>query len=264
MSHLPLHPPLLKALGQHHLVQAEILDPLVDFLEVPDRPVVEIGPGGGVLTARLLDAGARLVALELDPAWAFRLAEAEPRLAGRLAIGDAMDVAWSRLPEGSLVTGNLPYQIATALIRRLLPLRPPPERLGFMVQLEVAERLAAGPGSRDYGALSVVAGLAAEVEILRKVAPGSFRPPPKVWSAVVGLRPRPLPVPPERFDELEAVLHAAFGQRRKTLRNALGSVWGRERAETALAAAGIDAGARAETVPPEGFVALWRSARDLT
>lgn len=249
-------PRLKKALGQHHLVDGRLCGPLVGYLRPAGERVLEIGPGGGVLTAELAAAGARVWAWELDPEWAFALRES--RLGGlpepgepwpaALVVGDAMDVPWGRLPAPTLVAGNLPYAIASLLVLALVrhPERVP--RAAFLVQKEVGERLAAAPGGREYGALSVAVQARAEVRLLGRVKAGSFRPPPKVDGVFVGLRTMPPPLPPAPMARFERTVREAFAQRRKTLRNSLGSAWGRREAERVLAAAGIAAEARAETL----------------
>jgi 16S rRNA (adenine1518-N6/adenine1519-N6)-dimethyltransferase len=278
-----VEPRLKKALGQHHLVDARLCQPLVAFLRPAGERVLEIGPGGGVLTRELAAAGARVWGWELDAAWAFALRSAwrpagssagtggRPRagVAGpelpppALVVGDALAIPWQRLPAPTLAAGNLPYGIATALIARVLrnPERVP--RAAFLVQQEVADRLAAGPGGRDYGALSVLVAARAEVRLLGRVRAGSFRPPPKVDGAFVGFVPRPPPLPAAAMAGFEATVRAAFAQRRKTLRNALGAAWGRPAAEGALERAGIPPGARAEELSVSDFVRLTQ-AQDAT
>lgn len=252
---------LKKALGQHHLVDGRLCHPLVAFLRPGGERVLEVGPGGGVLTRELAAAGARVWAWELDIGWAAALARRwDPGLPDpALVVGDALEIPWHRLPAPTLAAGNLPYGIATALVARLLrhPDRVP--RAAFLVQKEVAERLAAGPGDPAYGALSVLVRARAEVALLGRVKAGSFRPPPKVDGAFVGLTPEPPPFDsegPDGMEGFEATVKAAFARRRKTLRNALGAAWGREAAEAALAAAGIPPGARAEELSVAEFVRL--------
>jgi 16S rRNA (adenine1518-N6/adenine1519-N6)-dimethyltransferase len=242
-----MHPRLRKSLGQHHLIDSALCRPLLDYLAPAGRRVVEIGPGGGKLTTPLLDAGASVWAVELDLSWA---AHVRPLLGGRgrwgLVVADALELAWERLPPGTLVTGNLPYNVATVLLARLLPHHASVERAAFLVQKEVAERLTARPGDDAWGSLSVLAHAYCRARVLGRVKPGSFRPPPKVESAFVGLELVPPPLPAA---EMPAFLHwvqAAFGQRRKTLRNSLGTALGREVANAALAASGLDPGERIE------------------
>lgn len=254
-------PPLRKALGQHHLTAGALCRPLVDFLRPEGRTIVEVGPGGGALTRELVVAGAsRVLAWELDPAWAVSLAggrrgwNEDGRF--RSVIGDALEIPWSRLPAGTLAAGNLPYGIATALIRRLLPAWERIPRAGFLVQWEVAERLVARPGERAYGALSVLVAARAEVRLLGRVRRGSFHPAPRVDGGFVGLTLGPPPLPETRMPVLVETVRLAFGRRRKTLVNALAAGWGRERARDAVAALGLDPRVRAERVGLEELVAL--------
>jgi 16S rRNA (adenine1518-N6/adenine1519-N6)-dimethyltransferase len=252
-----------KRLGQHHLVDGALCRPLVEFLAPAGERVVEIGPGAGALTAELLAAGAaRVLALELDPDWAWelrrRLAGREEAGAGRLAVAvaDALDLPWDRLRPPALAAGNLPYNVATALLERLLPHHSTVPRAAFLVQREVAERLVARPGDGAYGSLSVVVAAYAEARVLGRVRPGSFRPRPRVEGAFVGLRLRPPPLPPAAMRPFLATVRLAFGQRRKTLRNALAAGWGRSGAEAALEEAGIAPSLRAEALGLAELLAL--------
>lgn len=256
-------PPYRKRLGQHHLVDGALCRPLVEFLAPAGQRVVEIGPGAGALTAELLAAGAaRVLALELDPDWARVL---HRRLAGReeagparlaVAVADALDLPWERLPAPTLAAGNLPYNVATALVERLLPHHATVPRAAFLVQREVAERLVARPGDGAYGSLSVVVAAYAEARVLGRVRPGSFRPRPRVEGAFVGFRLRPPPLPPAAMRPFLATVRLAFGQRRKTLRNALAAGWGRRGAEAALERAGISPNLRAEALGLTELLAL--------
>jgi 16S rRNA (adenine1518-N6/adenine1519-N6)-dimethyltransferase len=250
-------PPLRKALGQHHLTRPELCAPLVEFLRPNRARVVEVGPGEGALTGELLNAGAAwILACEIDPAWAFHLAgrSADPRL--HVMVADALDYPWRRLPAGSLVAGNLPYNVATPIIDRVLDAYPAVERAAFLVQLEVARRLVAEPGSPDYGGLSVLVRARADARILGRVRPGAFRPPPKVDSAFVGLRLRVPAACGDAMADLRAVVWAAFGLRRKTLRNALAASWGKTAAEAALGRLDWDLRVRAESRSLPDFLAL--------
>jgi 16S rRNA (adenine1518-N6/adenine1519-N6)-dimethyltransferase len=172
----------------------------------------------------------------------------------RLVVADALDFDWSRLRAGSRIAGNLPYNVATAILERLLR-SDRWDRAAFLVQLEVAQRLAASPGSKQYGALSVLVAARAEVRILGKVAPGAFTPPPKVESAFVGLVPRSVD-PRAEGPKLAWLVRGVFSHRRKTIANALGHLIGDAASRQALAQAAIDPGVRPEQVPLAAWLAL--------
>ena len=248
-----------KSYGQHHLIHGALCRPLVDFLAPAGQRVLEIGPGGGVLTAELAAAEARVLALEVDLPWAFYVADRVP--AARVAALDALTFRWDLLRGPTLVAGNLPFNVGTRLIEGLLPHADRIPRAGFMVQKEVAERLVAQPGDSAYGSLSVWARAHAEVFWLGRVKAQSFRPPPKVDAAFVGLILRKPPYRGEDRVAFQKLIRLAFAQRRKTLRNTLGSGWGKERAGEILAAAGIDPRRRAETLDLAAFEALFEASR---
>jgi 16S rRNA (adenine1518-N6/adenine1519-N6)-dimethyltransferase len=250
-------PRLKKSLGQHHLVDGALCRPLVAALAVAGQRVLEIGPGGGVLTAELLAAGARVLGWELDAEWAFALRRRLPDPRLRVAVADALDLDWSRLPAPTLVAGNLPYNVATVLIERLLPHGDRVPRAAFLVQKEVADRLVAGPRDEAYGSLSLVVAAYAEARLLGRVRKGSFRPPPKVESAFVGFTLKTPPLPAEQMPDFLRMVRLAFGQRRKTLRNSLGAGWGRERTEAVLARVGIGEKVRAEELGLAEFLEIW-------
>ncbi|HEY0781654.1 MAG TPA: 16S rRNA (adenine(1518)-N(6)/adenine(1519)-N(6))-dimethyltransferase RsmA, partial [Thermoanaerobaculia bacterium] len=207
-------PLLKKALGQHHLTDGALCRPIVEFLRPAGLAVVEIGPGGGVLTAELLAAGARVTGWELDLEWAAALRRRlrDPRL--RLVVGDALDLDWRRVQAPALAAGNLPYNVATALVQRLLPHRDRVPRAAFLVQREVAERLVARPGDAAYGSLSVLVAAYSRARLLGRVRRGSFRPPPKVEGAFVGLELAAPPLPDAEMDGFVAFVRLAFAQRR--------------------------------------------------
>ena len=256
-------PRLKKRLGQHHLVNPAVARPLLDFLApLGGARVLEVGPGGGQLTRELLAAGARVWAVELDLEWAASLrrlaaSSAHPAALQLLAM-DALELPWGALPPPTLVAGNLPYNVATPLIARVLPQHERVPRAAFLLQLEVAQRLVARPASRDYGALTVLTAAYAEARILGRVRPGSFRPPPKVESAFVGLTLHPPPLPEPEMRGFLRFVRVAFGQKRKTLRNALGASLGRDRVEGAVAALGLPPKARAEELLLAVWLDLWR------
>jgi len=255
-------PRLRKSLGQHHLRHGASCRPVIDCLRPVGRTVVEIGPGGGVLTQELLGAGAAVVGWELDLAWAAELRRRLPDPALRIVVGDALDLPWERLPAGWLAAGNLPYSVATAILERFLLRAVSSSRAIFLVQDEVAARLAAAPGSRTYGLLSVTTAALATVNVLARLAPGSFRPPPKVHGALVAIERLAEPaVPMAEMEAFRQTVGQAFAHRRKTLANSLAASHGRAAAESSLAAAGIDAARRAETLSLDEFIALHRALR---
>jgi 16S rRNA (adenine1518-N6/adenine1519-N6)-dimethyltransferase len=249
-------PRLRKALGQHHLRRGSACLPAIGFLRPQGRTVVEVGPGGGVLTRELLAAGARVVGWELDLAWAFELRR---RLAGAslgIVAGDALELPWERLAAGTLVAGNLPYSVATPILERYLLRGTALPRAVFLVQDEVAQRLAAIPGTRAYGFLTVTTAALASVSVLARLPPGNFRPAPKVYGAFVGIERRAPVVPSARMERFRATVAQSFAHRRKTIANSLAMMRGRDAADAALEAARIDPTRRAETLTLEEFVAL--------
>ncbi len=254
-------PPLKKRFGQHHLVQGSLCTPLVDYLDPRRRRVLEIGPGGGVLTRQLLAAGARVMVVEIDLSWAGELSRRLSALS--IFVGDATEVEWSRLPEETLVAGNLPFNVGTALIEQLLPMWQRIPRMAFLLQREVGDRLLAVPGDGAYGALSVLTTARARVTRLGRVARGSFRPPPKVDGVFVGFALHEPPLAETEMVGFTAMVRLAFSQRRKQLRNSLASGWGREPAAAALELAGIDPRARAEEISLERFLRLYEVRREL-
>jgi 16S rRNA (adenine1518-N6/adenine1519-N6)-dimethyltransferase len=256
-----------KSLGQNFLLDLNLTVRIARAAEsLENITVVEVGPGPGGLTRALLALGARrVVAIERDTRALVALEEIAARYPGRLEIvaGNALsvDVREHLGPERARVVANLPYNIATALLVDWLTAEPwPPwyDALVLMFQREVAMRIVAKPGSKDYGRLSVLAGWRTDAKILFDVARTAFVPPPKVTSSVVRLDPRPVPLACEAI-ALQRVTEAAFGQRRKMLRQSLKSLG--VNAAALLDAAGIEPTARAEKIPVEGFVALARAFR---
>ena len=211
--------------GQHFLCDELVLARLLNCLALqPSDQVLEIGPGQGVLTEHLLNAAARCVAIEIDRDLAAGLAA---RLSGlQLITADALTLDFAELGNGASwrIVGNLPYNISSPLLFKLMRLvdvaeGPRIQDMHFMLQREVAKRLTAQPGAKAWGRLSVAARLRFSVETLFEVLPGSFSPPPKVFSAFVRFQPRPPAAPPPA--SLDAVLRQAFSARRKRLANAL-------------------------------------------
>jgi 16S rRNA (adenine1518-N6/adenine1519-N6)-dimethyltransferase len=254
-----------KRYGQHHLRSGVLCRPLIEFLRPEGQRVLEIGPGGGVLTAELLAVGARVLAVEVDAEWAFELRRRLPEHGLHTVVLDALRFPWERLPTATLAAGNLPFNVGTRLIEDLLPHHQNIPRAGFMLQKEVADRLVARPSTKAYGALTVLVEAHARTRYLGTVRPGSFHPPPKVAAAFVGLELRPPPFEEEGRKEFRRLVHLAFGQRRKTLRNALASGIGREMAAAVVAAAGLNERVRAEALGLEemlGLFVAWRAAME--
>ena len=250
--------PAKKHLGQHFLHDRGIISMIVQAVDPqPGDRLVEIGPGQGAITFPLLDRHGELTVIEFDRDLIFPLTEAA-RAHGTLEVihRDVLAVDFTALSHNGgpiRLVGNLPYNLSTPILFHALDHAPAIRDMHFMLQKEVVDRMAAGPGSKVYGRLSVMLQAYCAVTPLFKVPPGAFRPPPKVDSAVVRMVPRApgeLGVQdPKRFAH---VVRAAFGQRRKTLRNALQGV-----ATTALIeAAGLRPDARAEQVDVAGFVRL--------
>jgi len=254
-----------KSLGQNFLLDLNLTGRIARAAGPLDgATVIEIGPGPGGLTRALLTEGARrVVAVERDERAIAALDEIAAHHSGRLVIvsGDALTFDAKPYLDGSpaRIVANLPYNIATVLLVSWLTTEPwPPwyDRMVLMFQREVAERIVAAPGGKSYGRLSVLAGWRTEAKILFDVHPSNFVPPPKVTSSVIELIPRVAP-PPCRGPMLERITAAAFGQRRKMLRQSLKSL-GTDPLPL-LEAAGIEPTARAEEIPVEGFVALARA-----
>ena len=255
--------PPRRQLGQHFLVDQNILGVIDRLAELGAGDVVlEVGPGPGVLTAFLARRVAHVHAVELDR----RL---EPQLTDALAgsqnvdvrFGDALRVDLAALePPPSKLVSNLPYNVATPILVESLDGLPGVQSWCVMVQREVADRLFARPGTKDYGAVSVLVQLAAERTGFHPVARTVFRPRPNVESALVAFRRTPLP---EAFADAKRVVAAAFAHRRKTIPNSLelAGVATREGAAQALERIGRDPGVRAEALAPPEFVELARALR---
>jgi len=270
-----------RRLGQHFLTDRNLLRRIVDALEpAPGDVVLEIGPGKGSLTAELVARGVRVVAIEKDERLAAALAGKSvggvPPGSFRVVTGDALALDWHALVAEGMVTspaarvppfkviGNIPYAITTPLIATAL-VPPLPTRIVLLVQHEVADRLAAAPGSKIYGALSVGVQAVCRVEKLFTVRAGAFSPPPTVQSAVVRLTPRAAPlIQSAELAPFRVFVTACFSRRRKQLRNVLVAATRQpsERVVEGIRALGLDPAARPETLAPETFVRLLRwSAR---
>ena len=258
-------------LGQNFLVDDRVVAHILDLAQIGgDDVVLEVGPGIGTLTVALLARASAVCSIEADRELEDVLADTCSSGSGRLALvmGDALrvgendvraalaDVGVDAAPR--LFVSNLPYQVATAVIMRVLSEAPSVERLVVMVQAEVADRISASPGSREYGAYTARLALYGQVTGRFEVAPSCFTPQPRVNSAVVRIdRLADQPLSADELSATTAVIGAAFAQRRKTIRNSMSSS-GYDRAEldAAFSVCGIDPTARAETLAPEQFVSL--------
>jgi 16S rRNA (adenine1518-N6/adenine1519-N6)-dimethyltransferase len=247
-----------KRFGQHFLHDPNVVRRIVDVFDPrPEQVIVEIGPGLGAITIPLLKRLDSLHAIEIDRD-AIRHLLSLPDAPGRLHIheGDVLKFELSTLRSGTerlRIVGNLPYNISTPLLFRLIEQREHIADLHVMLQKEVIQRMAAEPNTEHYGRLSVMLAPWLKVEPLFDIGPGAFRPPPKVTSSFARLIPHTTsPVSLAHPREFAQVVAAAFSQRRKTLRNALRALL----TESQIQAASVDPGARAETLSPAAFAEL--------
>jgi 16S rRNA (adenine1518-N6/adenine1519-N6)-dimethyltransferase len=239
-------------LGQHFLASSSILTRIAEAACPASTPlVIEIGPGRGALTEKLLERAGRVIAIEIDPALAQHVRSrfaGEPRLEIVQADVLSTDLAqWGPAP----IAGNLPYYITSPILERVTRISPP--RAVFLIQKEVAERLAAQPGSREYGYLTVSTALFATARLLFTVKAGAFRPPPEVDSAVVLLEPRAGAPDQAAAAGLLRFIGLCFRQKRKTLRNNLAALYGKAAVES-----WPEAGMRAEQLTLAQFEDLYR------
>lgn len=253
-----------KSFGQNFLVDRAVLADVVEAIGArPGLRVVEIGAGLGTLTRALVEAGAEVVAIERDRDLAVVLRADLGELA-RIEEADAVAFDYRAAAAGAptVVAGNLPYHLTAPLLAALVDVIDVLEGAVVMIQKEVAERLVAKVGTKAYGALSVLAQARAAPRLVRAVPPGAFHPPPQVHSAVVRLEPlRPPRIGDVPWQDVRAVVRAAFSRRRKQLRNALAGLAPPAAIERALGEAGIDPMRRPETLTPEEFAALARRLR---
>ncbi|TJV02952.1 MAG: 16S rRNA (adenine(1518)-N(6)/adenine(1519)-N(6))-dimethyltransferase RsmA [Mesorhizobium sp.] len=249
-----------KALGQNFLLDLNLTSKIARAAgDLTNTTIIEVGPGPGGLTRALLFNGARrVIAIERDERCLAALAEVSEHYPGRLEIiaGDALKTDFAALSAGARtkIVANLPYNIGTELLIRWLTVTDWPPfyaSMTLMFQREVAQRIVAAPDSDAYGRLGVLAGWRTQARIAFDVPPQAFTPPPKVTSSVVHLEPRATPLPAD-VKKLGRVTEAAFGQRRKMLRQSVKSLGG----EALLERAGIDPTRRAETLSVEEFVRL--------
>lgn len=264
----PLPPYPRKRLGQHFLIDPNLLRKIINLADLqPNDYVCEIGPGGGALTRLLCQSAKQVLALEVDPRMVDFLKE---EFAGcsnlEIQEHDALRYPFDQLPEPAVVVANLPYNISTPIMFRLLEARPKIRRMVLTVQLEVAKRLTAKPNTKDYGVLSVMAQRLADVRFGFPVSRKCFRPVPEVDSGVVRLDIRiPQLSSAQEADAFASVVRAAFGQRRKTLLNALrGAGFSLICLERAQERTGIMLTRRAETLSVGEFQHLSEALHDPT
>jgi 16S rRNA (adenine1518-N6/adenine1519-N6)-dimethyltransferase len=257
-------PPARKRLGQHFLTDRRALERIVDALDPhTGETIVEIGPGRGAMTDLLITRAERLVAVEVD---ALLVPVLRDRYAGApnvtIVEGDVLEQSLPALVTGPwALVGNVPYYITTPIIFQALR-APRPSRMVFLVQKEVAERVAAPPGDDAYGALSVNVQALATAELVARIPAGAFHPRPKVDSAILRITPRPAPiVSADEEGPFSRLVQAIFGQRRKQMRRVVRVLYAvaAEQAEQALAQCDIPVDARPETLAPMAFARLLRA-----
>jgi len=255
-----------RRLGQHFLTDPSILNRIVDALDPgPGDTVLEIGPGRGALTAVLAGRAGTVVAIERDGDMVAHLQQTLPGV--HLVPGDALALDWHQAVGHSdfLVIGNIPYNITSPLLDKALT-PPRPRRCVFLVQREVGDRIAAPPGSKTYGSLSVGIQAVAKAEVMFGVPAGAFHPPPKVDSVVLRLTPLAVPLIDDgALPAFRAAVTGLFSLRRKQLVRGIRQLtgWPAEDVTAVLKDVGLDPTARPETVAPPGFVALTRALVDL-
>jgi 16S rRNA (adenine1518-N6/adenine1519-N6)-dimethyltransferase len=246
-----------KSFGQNFLVQRSAIQGIIQAaLASKAERLIEIGPGKGVLTAPLLEDGRPLWAVELDIEACDHLQERFGHLTHfHLLHGDAVRIA---LPEGGqcCVVGNLPYNAATAILGRFLLEPIPWERLVFMFQLEVAQKILGKPGEKSYGPISVIAQVSCGLTRLMKLGPSAFNPPPKVDSAVILFERRSGAPDPQSLRQLQRLLFRGFAHRRKTLANNWQGWLPSELIQEILMAAGLPPTIRAEAIAPQGWLTI--------
>jgi 16S rRNA (adenine1518-N6/adenine1519-N6)-dimethyltransferase len=245
-----------RALSQNFLVDGNILGKIVQIAQItPNASVLEVGPGTGALTSHLLEAGARVVAVEKDRALAEALTQ-NGSSSLHVVHADILDFDLQTLPAGTVVVANLPYHVTTPVLSRLISRHDKFQRLVVMVQEEVARRLAAPAGSKLYGSISVFLQLQAKVEVAFRVSRRCFSPVPRVDSAVVRLDLHPPPV--SNPHHLFAFTRAAFSQRRKMVRNCLARWVDPHLVAAELEGMGYAADSRAERLCPRALTQLFQ------
>lgn len=248
-----------KSWGQNFLIDYNIQRKILDTAEIgPGERVVEIGPGRGILTKGLLERGVEVLAIEIDPLLVATLRQEIPSPHLHLLQEDALQYPYHQIPSSYKVVANLPYYLSTPLLFRLLEERQRISRMVLMLQKEVAERLVAPVGEKNYSVLSVMAQLYADIRIAFHVSRGCFRPRPDVDSSVISLTPLPHPRVSIRDEALFGrIVRGAFGHRRKRLANALSDAgFPRDQVDAALQKIGLDPARRGETLSIAEFALL--------
>ncbi|MBK5211626.1 MAG: 16S rRNA (adenine(1518)-N(6)/adenine(1519)-N(6))-dimethyltransferase RsmA [Coriobacteriia bacterium] len=261
-----------KNLGQHFLIDDNVIGHILSLAAIrAEDVIVEVGPGIGTLTCALLDTEAHIVAVEFDPALPALLEETfGARDNFVLVVGDAVKVTSAELGaafgEPTALVANLPYQVAATVVLRFFETLPSLQSATVMVQAEVAQRMAAHPGSKSYGAYTVKLNLLAHAVGNFAVSRNSFLPPPRVESTVIRLEKRSLVANVEEYKKVARIIDCAFAQRRKTIRNSLKATLeiSTETLEKAFLAAGIDPQSRAEMLEANAFITLAQKIQDLT
>ena len=249
-----------KGLGQNYLIDSNILGIIIEAANVsPSDQLLEIGPGLGALTQALMATGATLTAIEKDQTMSAHLRTHFPQLP--LIDADVLDVNLSELFAGGInkIVANLPYSVGSRFIVNALEARPLPERMVFMVQKEVADRLTAQPGGKEYGPLAIWSQLNYEVKTIKNVSPTCFMPAPKVWSAVVRFEKRTVPLAEVKdYEQFKKLIKLSFTQRRKQI----GSNLRKNYPEffPGLETCGIDPATRPEQISVKQWVALANAA----
>lgn len=250
-----------KSWGQNFLINKSVVERILDVTDLEGaETVLEIGPGLGVMTARLMEMVPRVVAIEIDPLLCRVLSDRFNHVKTFILVqGDALEQDLSVLVPGRyVVVANLPYYITSPLLVKLVEQKNPPLSAVFLVQWEVGKRITALPGTSDYGALSVLIQYHCQADLLHKIGPGNFYPPPKVDSAVVRLRWRPPIRRPKDEELMFRLVKAAFGQRRKMLKGLLAREIGLQPAVAAsiLERIGVPGDIRGEKLSVQDFAAL--------
>ncbi|MFA5394362.1 MAG: 16S rRNA (adenine(1518)-N(6)/adenine(1519)-N(6))-dimethyltransferase RsmA [Candidatus Ratteibacteria bacterium] len=257
-----------KRWGQHFLTRPEIGIQVAEFAALePSDIVVEIGAGTGILTEELAKQAKKVIAFEIDPDLIPGLRErfsATPNV--EIIFGDFLKVGPERLKKlaNFKVVANIPYYLTTPLIFLLLDFIPGMEMMVLTIQREVAERLAAKPNTKEYGALTLSVGIMARVELLKIIKKGAFRPPPRVESAVIRISPHRKPLlEPAEAQAFSKLVHSVFGQRRKTMLNQLAKYLdiSKIRTKAILVENGIDPLRRPETISLEEYITLTKNVR---